>query len=110
MEINQILPTFRYGDAIANESLEIRDLLRRLRYKSNIYASNINDGRNKIKKYNKYRGNENNILIWHVSTQDGLSKFISQLSDRKVIMYHNITPPEFFIGINDHLATILSMA
>jgi len=85
-------------------------LLRKLGYNSKIYALNINNSKNKVKKYNKYKGNKKNILIWHISTRDELAKFISNLPDRKIILYHNITPPRFFIGINNHLAGILDIA
>ena len=53
MEIHQILPTISPGDAIGNEVIEIRDILRKWGYKSDIYAQNIHPKMN-AKRYTDY--------------------------------------------------------
>src|SRR5690606_13055755 len=44
-----------------------------------------------------------NILIHHFSIGSQASRIAYALPDRMLLVYHNITPPEFFIGVNHHL-------
>jgi glycosyltransferase involved in cell wall biosynthesis len=38
------------------------------------------------------------IAIYHLATASPIAYFFSRLECRKIIVYHNITPPEFFLG------------
>ncbi len=108
MEIHQILPDITNGDAIGNEALLIRDILRKWGFRSDIYAQHIRSGTGAI-QYENYqkRSSKNNILIYHYSIGSCLSDFIKGLPDRIVIIYHNQTPEKYFWGINDHIAELL---
>ena len=108
MEIHQILPTISPGDAIGNEVIEIRDILRKWGYKSDIYAQNIHSKMN-AKRYTDYKkvSSKDNILIFHFSIGSEVSDFVKTLPDRKILRYHNITPYEYYIGINDYLANLV---
>ncbi|VVB67330.1 D-inositol-3-phosphate glycosyltransferase [uncultured archaeon] len=109
LQIHQILPSFSYGDAIGNYALEIRDTLRAWGYESEIYAQYIHARlHNSAKLYTKYLkvSSPQNILIYHLSIGSDISQFVRNLPDKKVLLYHNITPPTFFGGINDGLAHV----
>lgn len=103
-QIHQIHPSVSYGDAIGNEMLEIRAVLRELGYESNIYGQYIHSKMSTVKQYSEYRevSSPNNILIMHYSIGYGseLLKFVKSLPDKKILLYHNITPPHFFHNIN----------
>ena len=110
MEIHQILPTISPGDAIGNEVIEIRNILRKWGYKSDVYAQNIHPEMSKIaKEYTTYKkvSSKDNILIFHFSIGSEVSDFVKTLPDQKILRYHNITPHKYFIGINDYLANLL---
>ncbi|MCK4250664.1 glycosyltransferase family 4 protein [candidate division WOR-3 bacterium] len=110
MKIHQILPTISPGDAIGNDVIEIRNILRKWGYKSDIYAQNIHPEMSKIaKKYIAYKkvSSKDNILIFHFSIGSEVSDFVKTLPDKKIMIYHNITPHKYFIGINDYLAILL---
>lgn len=104
IEIHQIHPSVSYGDAIGNEMVVIRDTLRGLGYKSNIYAQFIDPKMKDILPFEKYKNSSapDNILIVHYSIGygDKLLDFVKSLPDKKIMVYHNITPSEFFNGIN----------
>jgi glycosyltransferase involved in cell wall biosynthesis len=108
MEIHQILPTISPGDAIGNDVIEIRDILRKWGYKSDIYAQNIHPKMN-AKRYTDYKkvSSKDNLLIFHFSIGSEVSDFVKTLPDQKILRYHNITPHKYFIGINDYLANLL---
>jgi len=99
-QIHQIHPSVSYGDAIGNEMIEIRDILKEFGYESDIYAKFIHPKLKNIKNYAEYTkvSSPQNILIVHYSIGYGseLLDFISSLPDKKILLYHNITPPVFF--------------
>jgi glycosyltransferase involved in cell wall biosynthesis len=108
MEIHQILPDIRKGDAIGNETLLIRDILREWGYNSEIYAQNIHPEIDAF-HYIDYKkiSSAGNILIYHYSIGSVISDFIKCLPDRIVIIYHNQTPEKYFWGVNDYIAGLL---
>jgi len=99
-QIHQIHPIVSYGDAIGNEMIEIKEILKEFGYESDIYAKFIHPKLENIKNYADYLkvSSPQNILIVHYSTEYGpeLLDFIRSLPDKKILLYHNITPPVFF--------------
>lgn len=85
------------GDAITNELLELRRVLRCAGLTSEIFAEFIGRGlESEIRRLDSYRGDAQNLLIVHHSMGfDGFDR-IGDLPDRKLLRYHNITPPHFF--------------
>ncbi|MGB3907934.1 MAG: glycosyltransferase [Methanomethylovorans sp.] len=108
MEIHQILPTLSPGDAIGNEVVLIRDVLKSWGYKSEIFAINVHQSM-KALYYLEHKkiSSEKNILIYHLAIGSDISKYVMSVPDRKILLYHNITPPHFFYNINDNLAMVL---
>lgn len=108
MEIHQILPTISPGDAIGNEVREIKRVLNEWGYKSEIYAQNIHPKIN-AKKYTEYEkvSSRENILIFHFSIGSEVSEFVAKLPDKKILIYHNITPHKYFYGVNETLVNLL---
>lgn len=107
MEIHQFLTSYSYGDAIGNEALEIRNYLRENGYKSEIFAlfyhpKYSNQIINYL-EYDKYSSKEN-IIIYHFSIGSKITKKFLRVPDKKVIIYHNITPHHFFLDYHRVLA------
>lgn len=61
------------------------------------------------KSYTHYKkiSSPDNILINHFSIGSDISKFIEKLPDKKILIYHNITPYQYFLGIDDRMAHLL---
>lgn len=107
MIINQILHTLSYGDAISGEVLAMHRSLTELGFTSNIYAINIHEKYKGIaKKINSYRGDESeDYLVMHYSLGSPLNNIYRESrAKKKVCIYHNITPPHWFKGINPRVA------
>lgn len=98
MEINQVAPALIYGDAVSNNTIALRYIFRSMGYKSEIYSKWIDpEVSDYAKPLHKYRGKESNLLFYHFPLAGGdITEFVKQLPDRKVLIYHNITPPEFY--------------
>ncbi len=108
MKVNQILPTISAGDAIGNEARAIQALLRKSGHESEIYAQNIaKEMRGVARDYGEYEGDGNAVLIYHYSIGSEVTDSAVRLPDRLVLRYHNITPPDYFLGVNDDLYRLL---
>jgi len=110
MKIHQLLPTFASGDAIGNHTIEIQRILRSWGYDSQIFADDIHHAvRSLAKPYKKLHGRtlQDALLIYHFSIGADMSEDIKQLSNKKILIYHNITPPEFLRGYDAYIADIL---
>jgi glycosyltransferase involved in cell wall biosynthesis len=108
MNVHQILPNISPGDAIGNEALLIQKVLREKGYRSEIFCEAYHPAV-KAKVYQKYVPNsgKDTILIYHHSIGSPIAEFIAGLPDKKIMLYHNITTPSYFEGIDDHLAYLL---
>lgn len=104
MVIYQLLATISFGDAVSNDALALQDIIRKMGYKTEIYAENV-DARlpkSTAKPYTRFnRVSKNDIIIYHLSTGSKISRDFEKFACRKVMIYHNITPPEFFEGYNE---------
>lgn len=97
MVINQFHSGSAAGDAITNQMLLIQAILRKEGYESEIYVEHIGEGLgNRLKKINSYKGQEDAILLVHHSMGFDCFEKIIGLPDKKVLIYHNITPERFF--------------
>lgn len=107
MRIVQLLPSLGMGDGVGNYTLTIDKELKRRGYNTFIYAENVDpriseDIADEIKNMPQL-GNDD-VIIYHLSI--GMSKLndiFPKMRGRKVIMYHNVTPPHFFEGYDKDL-------
>lgn len=109
-EVHQLLSNFDYGDAISNEALEIRDVLRSHGFASNIYARYIHP---KVAsdclnyKEHRKRSNAENIAVFHHSIGSEVSEYFRAIPDKKIMIYHNITPSRFYEPYDSRYAYLL---
>ena len=105
--VYQVLTTLDYGDAIGNEVLGIRAVLREAGYTSEIFVETADPRLEPLT--HDYRdlidaSHPDNILIHHYSIASKASRVAYALPDRMVLVYHNITPHGYFVGVHDYLA------
>jgi len=105
-KIHQVLATLGYGDAIGHEVLGIQRVLRGAGFDSDIFIQTADprledqtrDYRDLIRE-----SDASNILIHHFSIGSRASRITYALPDRQILVYHNITPPEFFVDVHEQL-------
>ncbi|MBI2414146.1 MAG: glycosyltransferase [Deltaproteobacteria bacterium] len=110
MEVHQLLSNMDGGDAISNEALELRDILRLNGYESEIYARFIHPGVSsecRFYKEHRKRSSARNIAILHHSIGSEVSEYFRGLPDRKIMIYHNITPSAYFEPFDSRHAYLL---
>ena len=98
MKIVQLLTHLNWGDAIGNDALAIDDTLRAYGYDCEIMAGKINERlKDRAKQVDFSSLHPEDILLFHKASGDGLMKHAVKLPCRKGMIYHNITPPRFFL-------------
>ena len=107
--IHQVLATLGYGDAIGHEVLGIQRALRAAGYRSEIFVQTADPRLEDLTE--DFRdladaSHPDNILIHHFSIGSRASRVAYALPDRMALVYHNITPPEYFVGVNDELVRL----
>ena len=107
IRIHQVLATLGYGDAIGHEVLGIQRVLRAAGYESEIFVETA-DHRLESQTLD-YRelvdfSHRDNLLLHHFSLGSKASRTAYALPDRMALIYHNITPPEYFVGVHRRLA------
>lgn len=98
MRIVQALSTLAFGDAIGNHAVGLKKVLQRGGYHTEIYAEGIDHRipKETAKSIRQLRGlKKSDIIIYHMSFGCPLNWRLREWKCRKILMYHNITPPEF---------------
>src|SRR5690606_16950164 len=104
--VHQILATLGYGDAIGNEVLGINRALRAAGFASDIIVETADPRLEHLTvDYRDAVGElgPDDLLIHHFSLGSRASRTAFALPSRMMLVYHNITPPEYFLGVHDQL-------
>ena len=110
MRLFQLVPVLGYGDAIGNDTLAIRDVIRHMGITTDIYYTDRVDKRfpegtaRPVGEMPALQAED--ILIYHACTGAPINFELPKYGGRKVMIYHNVTPPAFFRGINSDIEKI----
>lgn len=106
MRILQLLPVLHFGDAVGNNAVALHRALCAYGYESEIYAENIEltvpEGT--AKPLSELTVREEDIAILHLAIGTQLNYNFAEYICKKIVFYHNITPPQFFEGMDDKIA------
>ena len=101
MRIVQMVSALHPGDAVGNDTLAIAKALREHGYETEIYFGSAHEKmRSAGKSREQMRLTEQDVLLYHHATGDDICYQMQDFPCRKVLVYHNITPPEFFEGFS----------
>lgn len=104
--IHQVVHTLSYGDAISTEVVSLQQVLRSLGYESEIYAIHEHPKlRGRTRHYTSLPECSQADIILHYSLGSPLNPlYRSWTKGRRILVYHNITPAEWFRGVNQRVA------
>jgi len=104
--VHQVLATLGYGDAIGNDVLGIQRVLLDAGYHSDIFVETA-DARVEplTRDFRELPGasHPDHLLVHHFSIGSKASRMAYALPDRMLLVYHNITPPEYFVAVHKRL-------
>ena len=107
--VHQVLATLGYGDAIGHEVLGIQRVLRDAGYASEIFVETADRRLEHLTTdYREMVGATapDDVLIHHFSIGSRASRTAYALPGRMALVYHNITPPEYFLGVHEDLVKL----
>jgi L-malate glycosyltransferase len=107
--VHQVLATLGYGDAIGHEVIGIQQVLRAAGFESEIFVETADPRLEELTiDYRDLVGavSATDLLIHHFSIGSRASRTAYALPGRMALVYHNITPPEYFIGIHKDLVKL----
>ena len=97
MRILQVLDALDYGDGVSNDVINKNNLLSEMGYETQIYSKWVNPKVSKYRKdIDKMMLKKDDILLHHFSGKSHILKYILNANCNKVLVYHNITPEQFF--------------
>src|SRR6266542_3571223 len=99
--VHQLVPNLAFGDAISQQALTLRGILRGLGARSEIFVENIDAQlRGEARPYRQLRdeARDGGVVLYHFSIGSEVTDLYRLLPNPRILVYHNITPPEFFRG------------
>jgi L-malate glycosyltransferase len=110
MKIAVVTPVLVPGDAVSNDVLGMGFTLKEAGHDVRICAihSAVSDAKiYDIDTLQAFLAHPDDVFLYHFSIGwDRGLHFLRTLKCRKVIKYHNVTPPEFFDGVNADYAAV----
>lgn len=113
MNIHQILAGFADGDAISQEAVLLRDIFRNWGCASDIFANtdSVSPGlRADCRPLSDYTAASDDVCFHQYSIASPAADVFISSRARKILVYHNITPAEFFTGFDDGITARLRQA
>jgi L-malate glycosyltransferase len=111
LRIDQWVPALHRGDAIGDSARLMRDAFRAWGHEADVYGLELDedlegDGR----PFSQWHaGAAGDVVILHYALPSPLSAALETHRGRRILLYHNITPPEFFVGHDPELARICAI-
>jgi glycosyltransferase involved in cell wall biosynthesis len=107
MNVHQFATSLSYGDAISDEMLEIQSALHDKGHTSEIfirfYEPRMAKYAHDFREYKAF-SSPNNVVIFHFSIGSPISKMFFRIPDKRIMIYHNITPYTYFLDYHRILA------
>jgi glycosyltransferase involved in cell wall biosynthesis len=95
---------FSTGDAVSNDVVGMCDAFTKYGYEARMYAGSHDPSEAEIFPVNEIRQflkDPADLMIYHYSIEWGPGlELLRELECRTAIKYHNVTPPEFFVGVS----------
>jgi glycosyltransferase involved in cell wall biosynthesis len=95
--VNQWVPAAHRGDAIGDSARCVRDLLRDLGHRSDLFALTVDDDlRDEVLPFDADGSRRGDVTIFHYALPSPMTEAFASLRGRRVLQYHNVTPAHFF--------------
>jgi glycosyltransferase involved in cell wall biosynthesis len=110
--IHQFVAGFHLGDAISNEALLLRRLFRGWGCESEIFCEAtrvMREQRGDVRDVATAPAvcRPDDVVLLHLSTGSAVNTVFARLACRRALLYHNLTPPEYFRFFQPATAMVL---
>jgi len=98
MIVNQWVPAAHVGDAVGDNARAVRAVIRRQGHQSDIFALSIDDAlAGDVRPWDQPEARQGDVTILHYALPSPMSAALATLPGARVLCYHNVTPPSFFV-------------
>ena len=98
MIVNQWVPAAHVGDAVGDNARAVRAVIRRQGHQSDIFALSIDDALvGDVRPWDQPDARQGDVTILHYALPSPMSAALATLPGARVLCYHNVTPPSFFV-------------
>lgn len=111
--VDQLLAGFAEGDAISSEALLLQESFRRLGHTSDIFVppGSVDSRVSSLcRPLAAYEAGKDDVVLYHYSIASVATEVFSCSQARRILLYHNITPAEWFQSFDDQVAADLRRA
>jgi glycosyltransferase involved in cell wall biosynthesis len=111
VRIDQWVPALHRGDAIGDSARLMRDAFRRWGHTADVYALQLDDDlQGDGRPFSEWRaGGPDDVVVLHYALPSPLTAALRGHRGRRVLLHHNITPPEFFLGYDAEMVRICAI-
>jgi glycosyltransferase involved in cell wall biosynthesis len=108
MRVDQLVPAFHQGDAIGDAAFHLKRFFLAQGFQSQIYCFDRDPGlEDESSLFVDFpEPGSDDVTILHYALPSPLSSALRKMSSKKVIIHHNITPPEFFEAYSPEMMRI----
>jgi glycosyltransferase involved in cell wall biosynthesis len=113
VRIDQWVPALHRGDAIGDSARLMRDAFRAWGHEADVWAPEIDDdlegeGR-PYAEFASHGGGPGDVVVLHYALPSRMSEDLRAFPGRRVLLHHNITPPEFFAPWDEEMVRICAL-
>ena len=108
MRIDQLVPAYHRGDAIGDEATNLRRFFEAQGFESQVYRLSCDpELESESESFSRFpEPSPSDITVLHFALPSPMTAAFRCLPSKKVIIYHNVTAPEFFAGYSEEMARI----
>jgi glycosyltransferase involved in cell wall biosynthesis len=106
--VDQWVPALHRGDAIGDSARLMRDVFRSWGHAADVYALDVDEdlAGDGCSFGDWSAGGPDDAVILHYALPSPMTHWLKEQTCRRALIHHNVTPPEFFAGIDPELQRI----
>ena len=111
MRVDQLVPAYHRGDAIGDEATHLKRFFRSQGFGSEVFRLSCDrDLEAESQPFADFpEPSPSDITILHFALPSAMTPAFRRLRSKKVIIYHNVTLPEFFAGYSREMARLAAL-
>src|SRR5512145_90113 len=111
VRIDQWVPALHRGDAIGDSAMLMRDAFRAWGYAADVFALDVDESlEGNGRPFGEWRpGVPEDVVLLHYALPSPLTAALRSHRGRRILLHHNITPPEFFSPYDEEMARISTL-
>jgi L-malate glycosyltransferase len=108
--IHQWVPAAHRGDAVGDNALVMRGILRQWGHDSELFALSIDDSlEGDVRPWVDTEARRADITIFHYAIPSPMTQAFGTLPGARVLHYHNVTPAHFFAPFDSGICRLASL-